>query len=108
MSTTALLDGLRVRGVELTAEGPNIRIRAPRGILTPDDRAVIGAAKTELLAELEAEANGWRRNPDGPGWVEAPERASRCAFNDGPLTEGNPILCAACFARILGEYGDEP
>ncbi len=53
-----------------------------------------------------AEMNGWRRNPDGPGWVETPERAARCAFNDGPLAEGNPALCAACYARILGEDGE--
>ena len=59
MSQPTLLDDLRRRGMELAADGPQLRCRAPRGELTPEVRRIIGAHKVTLLAELEAEA-AWR------------------------------------------------
>ena len=55
MSATALLDDLRSRGVELAADGGNIRLRAPKGVLAPGDRAALAEYKPEILAELGAE-----------------------------------------------------
>src|SRR2546427_1433945 len=52
----ALLHDLRARGVVLRVEGDRLLGGAPRGVLTPEDRAGIAAFKAELVAALEAEA----------------------------------------------------
>ena len=54
MSAAALLSDLRRRGVELTADGDQLRYRAPRGVLSPDVLADLRTHKRELLAELGA------------------------------------------------------
>ncbi|MFI9722931.1 amino acid adenylation domain-containing protein [Streptomyces sp. NPDC052396] len=61
---TDLLTELRGRQVTLTADGDQLRCRAPQGVLTDDLLATIRAHRDELLAHLRAE----RRIPrhDGP------------------------------------------
>ena len=52
MSPTAILAELRERGIELVAEGNQLRYRAPRGALTPDLREAMRQFKPGLLAVL--------------------------------------------------------
>ncbi len=52
MTAAALLSDLRRRGVKLSAEGDQLRYRAPRGTLRPADLEALRIHKLELLAEL--------------------------------------------------------
>ena len=53
MTPQALLADLRALGVELTAEGDQLRYRAPSGTMTPDLRRQLRSHKAELLLLLE-------------------------------------------------------
>lgn len=56
MNAETLLHNLATRGFTLTAEGPNLRWKAPEGeALTPDLRALLVAHKPALLAHIAAE-----------------------------------------------------
>ena len=57
-STAAFVAHLRERGVTLTADGIALKVAAPRGTITPEDAAAIGARKSEILALLAAEQGG--------------------------------------------------
>jgi hypothetical protein len=103
--TTSLLAAIRQHGVEVSREGGELVCRAPLGVLTDEAREVLAALKPEILAELEAEAGGWMPNPDGPGWVETPERATACVFCPAPLAAGNLIYCAGHEARATARFG---
>jgi hypothetical protein len=52
MSAPALLDTLAARGVALDLDGDRLRIEAPVGELSDDDRKAIRADKSELIALL--------------------------------------------------------
>lgn len=52
MIAPTLLAELRQRRVELAPEGPNLRYRAPKGVLTPELLAAMREHKAELLAAL--------------------------------------------------------
>ena len=52
MRPHTLLADLRRRGVKLILEGIALRCRGPKGVLTPDLLAEIGARKAALLVEL--------------------------------------------------------
>ncbi len=52
MSAPALLDTLAARGVALDLDGDRLKIEAPVGELSDDDRAAIRADKSELIALL--------------------------------------------------------
>jgi len=54
MVASELLSSLRRRGVDLTPAGPQIRINAPAGVLTDNDRRLIRVHKPALLAALLA------------------------------------------------------
>ena len=56
MSVSELLGVLSAQGVELWFEGDRLRFRSPKGALTPEQRAELGAKKAEVLAHLRAEA----------------------------------------------------
>jgi TubC N-terminal docking domain len=58
MSATRLLDDLRNRGAIVRAVGGEIVVSAPKGLVTADDRATLGAAKSELLVLLSSEKSG--------------------------------------------------
>ena len=53
MSTLALLETVRSYGIELTADGDQLRYRAPKGIMTPGLFAQIQEHKAEILALLQ-------------------------------------------------------
>ncbi len=56
MTFSALLSDLRQRGVELTAEGDQLRYRAPRGTLRPADLEILREHKFSLLDALREDA----------------------------------------------------
>lgn len=54
MNTADLLMDLQSRGVEITAEGERLKIRAPEGAITPDLRARLVESKPDVLMALRA------------------------------------------------------
>lgn len=57
MTANTLLARMVARGVRVTLDGDNLKIDAPSGMLTDDDRRLLKCYKAELL---------WRlRNPEG-------------------------------------------
>jgi len=96
MSAGGILADVRRAGGTLALLDGRLRYQGPR--IDEALRADIATERVDLVAEL----NGWRRSPDRRGWVEPPERARRCVFNDGLLAPGNPILCMA-HSYIIGE-----
>ena len=61
MTAEGLLAELSTQGVQLVAQGSQLRIDAPKGVLTPELRQRLAERKDELL-ELIARAD---ENPDG-------------------------------------------
>ena len=53
MSTAALLTELQARGVRLSVVEGRLRVEAPKGILTPQDRQTLAERKSELVAALQ-------------------------------------------------------
>jgi hypothetical protein len=51
-----LLQRLARQGVELWFEGDRLRFRAPKGALSPEQRAEVGGRRAEVLAELRRQA----------------------------------------------------
>ncbi len=51
-----LITSLSQKGITLWAEGAQLRIRAPKGVLTPDVRELITQHKAELLRMVERES----------------------------------------------------
>jgi hypothetical protein len=66
----AFLSGLQSRGVELVADGNQLRYRAPKGILTADDLDLLNASKASIIAHIRGDARGQARR-DGH---ETPDR----------------------------------
>ena len=52
ITATSLLADLTRRGVRLWADGEFLEYESPKGVLTPQDLAVVRANKPELMAEL--------------------------------------------------------
>ena len=52
MNASELLTDLTRQGVQLWAKHNKLRIHAPKGVLTPEQRTVLAAYKTEILAFL--------------------------------------------------------
>lgn len=50
MSVSAFLSDLRARGIEITADGDQLRCSAPKGALTPELRRRIAGQKEEILS----------------------------------------------------------
>jgi len=64
MNTTELLVELQARGITLSADNGNLRISAPRNVLTPELRQRLAECKAELLNRLpEKEATQAPRLP---------------------------------------------
>lgn len=59
MSAAKLITELQSRGVEITAAGDRLKIKAPKGTITPELRARLVADKTEILYALQMPAR-WR------------------------------------------------
>lgn len=58
MNATGVLEDLRSRGAIIRAEGGNIVVSAPKGLVTEHDRAALAVAKPELLRLLSLENAG--------------------------------------------------
>jgi hypothetical protein len=95
MTAGALLGELRRRGVLLWGEGTRLRWRAPRGMFTDSDRAIVTAHKSGLLTVLTAE-----------GVTAVPGAA--CGFcgttswtwtPDWPVSGAGVWFCATCCSR---------
>ena len=54
-TTPALLRDLRLRGVRLAARGDRVHVEAPAGVVPPEARERLAAAKGEVLAQLTVE-----------------------------------------------------
>ena len=52
MSAAELLTELQTQGVQITADGDRLRIRAPRGTMTPELRERLAKSKPDILAAL--------------------------------------------------------
>lgn len=57
MTATQILDDLRGRAVALTSNGDRLKVDAPAGVLTDEDRQAIRDHKAELLALLRSGAD---------------------------------------------------
>jgi len=53
MSTAELLTDLQSRGVTITAEGDRLKIKAPKGTITPELRERLTASKSDIIAALQ-------------------------------------------------------
>jgi hypothetical protein len=56
MKTTVLLDQFEARGIMIEAAGNRLKLTAPTGVLTDDDRTQLKRLKPELLALLQSGA----------------------------------------------------
>lgn len=95
MTATALLEQVRLLGVEVFAVGDRLRLQ-PRSRLSPELIETLRTHKPELLAELRAER--WR---DGEGvgpWQPAGRTTRHCPNCDGGLQPGevDGDLCFTC------------
>jgi amino acid adenylation domain-containing protein len=54
LTTAELTNALGQRGVELWFEGARLRFRAPKGALTPENRAELSARRTEIVMHLRS------------------------------------------------------
>ena len=55
MSVHALLEDLRARDAHLKVEGLTLRVNAPAGVITEEDRRTLGENKRALIRHLERE-----------------------------------------------------
>ncbi len=76
-----LLKELTEQGIQLWAEGNRLRFRAPKGVLTDEQRAVLKAHKTEILKVLTA-PNQVPLTPGQEGiWYTEQLRPDTAAYN---------------------------
>ena len=52
MSAQELLTDLQSKGIQITADGDRLKIKAPRGTVTPELRERLAAHKPDILAAL--------------------------------------------------------
>ena len=122
MTPAALLSDLRRRGVKLTAEGDQLRYRAPRGTLRPTDLEALRAHKRSLLdalreaaAEDLAEAPIIESRPEidailitsptyGEVWVAFSEAAAEeIRAEESQRPKPRPVLLPSDIARLRGK-----
>lgn len=73
MTAVAILEKAKQRGIILQAEGDRLRIRAPKGTLTPELREAIAQHKQEILTVLQS-----RQPATGHGLCPGPEKCGGC------------------------------
>ena len=122
MTAAALLSSLRLRGVELTAEGDQLRYRAPRGTLRPTDLETLRAHKLSLLdvlregtaedlggapiaaARSELSAVLIRSATYGEVWLAlTAEMAANLRAEESQRPKPRPVLLPSDIARLRGK-----
>ncbi len=109
MRTTDLLVHLRECGVQLHVNGYNLKVSAPKGVLTSELRDTLIQSKAEIIAFLKTHNSeiAWRVQamlPQIPNEGQIPLLVAREAVEPGPdecLSCGDPIhiskfLCQNC------------
>ncbi|BAZ23488.1 hypothetical protein NIES4073_43770 [Kalymmatonema gypsitolerans NIES-4073] len=85
MNTSEILATLRQQSVQIWVENDKLKIRSPKGILTPDLQAEIAAHKPEIMAFL---------------------RQGNVAISSHPISRDND-LSLQTIGRLIGEIGDK-
>lgn len=88
MSIGILLDDLRRRGVGLTLEGEDIKLRARKGVVTDVDKERVAASKAAILATLRAETPSTRVIAPQP----PPTPPVRATDLDAPTTSAGSAI----------------
>ena len=93
MTVLTLLEGLRNRGAEVCADGADLEITAPPGVLKPRVLDLARRHKVELLQLLDLETRSRERDP--------PQRELAPTGNAVPCVDcgsycGTAALCAFC------------
>jgi hypothetical protein len=105
VTATDLLTGLLARGVRFDIHGDRLRVDAPVGCLTDQDREVLKVYRAELLELLRQQDAGWREE-----WLFERDllhrRLDGCHYADvldllRPLADAEPTTLAEWVA--LGE-----
>ncbi len=72
MNTVKFLSHLRSLGIKLTLDGSRLRIKAPKGVITPDLKKEMGAQKEDIIRFLKSAQTSLGEAPD----QESPTRES--------------------------------
>jgi hypothetical protein len=99
----ALIKDLRGRGITLRPVGDRLRVEAPRGVLTAQERELLAAQKSELLILLTTAASS---SPTGiRGWMYPwPDALPGL----GQLRVDAFEMCAGCVRVTWVFYGSTP
>lgn len=95
MTASELLRNLESRGVTVRADGDNLKLDAPLGVMTSADYGALRAVKPELIALLTQPPPGSIRRPV----TVRGARLKACPFPDcaGAMSnKGNIYLCGEC------------
>ena len=107
MNALKLYHGLKARDVYLDVDGVNLKVDAPAGVLTEEDRTALLAAKPALLTLLarhEKPAGGIEDIPKsrarwaGPGWIRLFDPVER-AWHEVPSSMCLPGVIAEADAH---------
>lgn len=98
MTTGEFLSQLRLRDVQLWAEGDRLRCNAPQGVLTAELQAELAHRKPEVLAFLRA-ARGWAERRSAV--VPIQPLGSRPPFFGVPGHNGD-VFCYLALSQHLG------
>lgn len=112
MTAAELVKALEAKGVRLSAHGGRLRVDAPRGALSPEDRRLLEAYRDDILRLLGADVESvemLNRFQGGLTHTRTPE--ARCAgCGAGLKPEEAPAgVCAGCAqAPTVGPTGPDP
>jgi sugar phosphate isomerase/epimerase len=117
MTAAELVKALEARGVRLTVHGGRLRVDAPRGALTPEDRRLLEACRDDILRLLGAGAalgvlvGVGSVGPISGGYTHTRTPEARCAGCGAGLTpEEIPAgVCEGCAqAVVVAPTGPDP
>jgi len=113
MTASSLLEGLRARGMNLSARAGKLVCDVPAGVLTDADRAALREYKAQLLALLTPPATPPAAPPPRPGAPKEcfsredyPQACGHCngrvwRLRETPQSGGGWLwICAACAERF--------
>ncbi|MDI6871231.1 MAG: hypothetical protein QME79_07720 [Bacillota bacterium] len=94
MDAPTLFRKLREAGCELRAEGERLKVRAPKGFLTPDLRALIEQHKPELLRLLSPARGARPVSLPASLWWDG--MCLACGAGQWWLSIYGALICATC------------